>query len=155
VGDEPVLSALALQLAQTRERSQVVARDSVVACQAAAQARLGSRVACSRSSALRRHGAEGSRFVLRGEIDVANADRLLTTLRRVASEQTGEVVVDCTELTFIDAGGIRALVLVHHALAEHGRELRLEHPPPLLTRMLQALDLLYLLAPIAMAPAAS
>jgi anti-anti-sigma factor len=87
------------------------------------------------------------RFFVRGEIDTANADGLIRTLRRIAGQAPGEVVVDCTDLTFIGAG-IRALVLVHSELAQQNRDLRLVHPSPLLTRLLQILDLAYLTRPI-------
>jgi anti-anti-sigma factor len=96
---------------------------------------------------------EVCRFFLRGEIDVSNADGLLTTLRRVAGQEPGDVVVDCMDLTFIDAAGIRALIRVHRELAQEQRDLRLVHPSPVLTRMLQVLDLTYLLHPIPVAAA--
>jgi anti-anti-sigma factor len=87
-------------------------------------------------------------FFLRGDIDLSNADGLLTTLRSVAGLHSGVVEVDCMDLTFIDAAGIRVLILVHAELAQEGRDLVLVHPSPILTRMLQALDLTYLLRPI-------
>jgi anti-anti-sigma factor len=94
---------------------------------------------------------EPHRVFLRGEIDVANADGLITTLRRVAGQGSGEVVVDCMDLTFMDAAGIRALILVHSELAQQNRDLCLVHPSPFLARVLQLLDLTYLLRPIPVA----
>jgi anti-anti-sigma factor len=84
---------------------------------------------------------EPSRYFIRGEIDTANADRLLATLRSVAHEHHEDVVADCMDLTFIDAAGIRALVTMNAELVEHGRHLRLVHPSPFLRRMLDALKL--------------
>ena len=127
----------------------------VVVCDGTSEARNGSKVACARSRATRRHAKDTARFVLQGEIDVANAGALLVSLRRVAGRHAGEVVVDCAELTFIDAAGIGALIKVHRELAQRGRSVRLCHPSPLLTRMLQALDLTHLLAPIPVAPVAA
>ena len=86
------------------------------------------------------------RFFLRGEIDVANADGLATTLRVAA--QNGDLVVDCMDLEFIDAAGIRALTTVHGELAQQGRHLHLVHPTPTLARVLEILDLSYLLKPV-------
>jgi anti-anti-sigma factor len=88
---------------------------------------------------------EPSRFFLRGEIDAATADGLIATLRSVADREPNEVVVDCMDLTFIDAAGIRALIVVHRELAQQNRDLRLVHPTPLLARMLRVLDLTHLL----------
>jgi anti-anti-sigma factor len=84
-------------------------------------------------------------FFLRGEIDDANADGLATTLRSVASQQSGDLTVDCHDLAFIDAAGIRALLLVRSELAQQHRGLRLVHPSPMLTRLLDRLGLTYLL----------
>jgi anti-anti-sigma factor len=88
---------------------------------------------------------EPCRFSLRGEIDAATADELIATLRSVADREPDAVVVDCMELTFIDAAGIGALVVVHRELAQQHRDLRVVHPSRLLVRMLRVLDLTYLL----------
>jgi anti-anti-sigma factor len=45
-------------------------------------------------------------LVLRGEIDMANADDLASQLQRVA----GHVVVDLDEVGYIDSFGVRALL---------------------------------------------
>ena len=94
---------------------------------------------------------EPCQFFLRGEIDVANADGLLTTLRSVADKQPGPFVIDCMDLTFIGAAGIRVLLLLHAELAQQNRDLRLVHPSPFFTRLLQVLDLTHLLRPIRVA----
>jgi anti-anti-sigma factor len=82
---------------------------------------------------------------LRGEIDIESADGLLTTLRSVVGQQSGEVPVDCMDLTFIDLAGLRVLIRVHRELAEQGRHLHLIHPSPFLIRVLNILDFNYLL----------
>ena len=88
---------------------------------------------------------EPSQFFLRGEIDVATADGLLTTLRSVAGQQQGDVVVDCMDLTFIDGAGIGAFIVMHRELVEQGRCLCLAHASPFLTRLLAVLNLTHLL----------
>ena len=85
------------------------------------------------------------RFFIRGEIDIANASGLLTTLRSVAGQQPGELVVDCMDITFIDVAGIRALMTVHDELGHDGRVLRLVHPSSFLVRVLEILELTRLL----------
>ena len=51
------------------------------------------------------------------------------------------------DLRFIDVAGLRAVIKVHRELAQQGRNLYLVHPSPLLVRMLENLDLNYLLRP--------
>ena len=98
---------------------------------------------------------EPCRFFLRGEIDVANAEGLITRLRSVAGQQSGEFEVDCMDLTFIDAAGIRALIVVHSELVEQDRDLFLVHPSPFFARLLQLLDLTHLLRPSAVTAASN
>jgi len=70
---------------------------------------------------------------------------MATRLRIATGQHSNDVAVDCMDLTFIDAAGLLALIQVHAELAQEGRDPVLVHPSPLLTRMLQVLDLTYLL----------
>jgi anti-anti-sigma factor len=51
-----------------------------------------------------------------GELDLANAE----SLRRVLEEVQGELVLDMSELEFIDSTGIALLVAAHHRLNRDG-----------------------------------
>ena len=85
---------------------------------------------------------EPCRFYLRGEVDVSNADGLLTTLRSAAGQHpAAPVLVDCMDLEFIDAAGLRVFVRIRRELAAEGRELHLVRPSPFLARILRVLDL--------------
>ena len=90
---------------------------------------------------------EPSKFFLHGEIDVASAGGLVTTLRSVAAIQSGPLLIDCGDLTFIDAAGIGALIVVHQELARDGRDLCLVYPSPFFRRLLDILDLTRLRTP--------
>jgi len=72
-----------------------------------------------------------TRFVPRGELDLATApaleDRVLTAVRDAAGRP---VVLDLRELTFMDSTGVRTLVAAHQAAAEHGSDLRVVRPAP-------------------------
>jgi anti-sigma B factor antagonist len=76
---------------------------------------------------------------LRGEIDIATADEVFTGLVRAASE--GCVVVDLSEVEFIDASGVNALVGAMRVALRAHRHLALAAPPPQLTRILDVLAL--------------
>ena len=69
-----------------------------------------------------------------GELDLASSDRL-TELLAELSDQT--VVVDLSELTFIDSSGIAALVAAKDRLRTAGRELVLTRPQPNVDRVLE------------------
>lgn len=93
--------------------------------------------------------SEWDKFFLRGEIDMSNADSVATSLRNAAAQvpSVREFLVDCMDLTFIDLAGIRALIMVHGELAQQGRDLRLVHASPFLTRVLGYVEYTYLLKP--------
>ncbi|GAA1256851.1 hypothetical protein GCM10009609_19930 [Pseudonocardia aurantiaca] len=76
----------------------------------------------------------GSLVRVRGEVDRSNARLLLEALYDVA--RAGDLVtVDLAGLTFIDLGGVRALVDIAALLAPD-RRLTLVSPPRLLRRIL-------------------
>jgi anti-anti-sigma factor len=88
------------------------------------------------------------KFFLHGEIDLASADGVLDAVLRFADRHPGHVVVDCTDVTFIDATGLSVLLRARGELARQNRDLRLEHPSPILIQMVGLFDLRELLEPI-------
>jgi anti-sigma B factor antagonist len=60
-----------------------------------------------------------------GEVDVAGGPVLDETLDALAMDAPALVVVDLSEVTFIDSSGLSVLVLGQRRLAEGGGELRL------------------------------
>jgi anti-anti-sigma factor len=79
------------------------------------------------------------RLRLVGELDLANAESLLTALQEAA--HTGDVLLDVSELQFVDSSGIRALLQAHIALKEQGRGLVLLSPTPFVRRIFDTLEL--------------
>jgi anti-anti-sigma factor len=72
---------------------------------------------------------------------------LATTLRSGAAQHPDDdALIDCMDLTFIDAAGIRVLIAVHAELAQQGRDLWLVNPSPILDRLPGILDLTSLTA---------
>lgn len=61
---------------------------------------------------------------LRGELDVAGAPQLRAVLYPVLDDGRS-VVVDCSELEFLDSTGLGVLIGAHKRAREHGREVRL------------------------------
>jgi anti-sigma B factor antagonist len=77
-----------------------------------------------------RHGATESEFtiVVAGEIDMANAPRLRELLDEAIQAGGNSVVLDCTDLDFLDSSGIGVLVAARQRLGDSG-ELVLDGPP--------------------------
>ena len=63
---------------------------------------------------------------LRGELDRESAHHLDDALAALAATAHSCWVLDTAEVTWCDAGGLRALAAAQALAAQHGRELRLE-----------------------------
>ena len=78
-----------------------------------------------------------NRYFLRGEVDVSNADEQFALIYASSWLHSGDVIVDCVDLRFIDAAGLRALVALRDELRQQGRTLSLVHAPPSLVLVLE------------------
>jgi anti-sigma B factor antagonist len=65
-------------------------------------------------------------IALEGELDLAVADRVDEELTRALRGEAETVVLDLSELTFIDSTGIAMLVAATKRNAENGRRLRIK-----------------------------
>jgi anti-anti-sigma factor len=83
---------------------------------------------------------------LRGEIDISTLPSLELALELLHA-QGGDVVLDLTDLTFIDVAGLRTLAYTAAALTATGRRLHLAHPSPQLCRLAGLLGWPHLVAP--------
>jgi anti-sigma B factor antagonist len=76
----------------------------------------------------------------RGEVDLATMAAFEQTLER-GIDTDRDLVVDLSELTFIDAAGLRALAAAADRLRRGGRRLRLVRPTHSLDRLLHLVGL--------------
>ena len=65
-------------------------------------------------------------FVVESEIDMASAPALEAALRTHIEASSGDVGVDCAQMTFIDSSGIAVFIRLAHELDAADR--RLESP---------------------------
>lgn len=82
--------------------------------------------------------AAGGRLRLVGEADLASSVALVAGFDRLAAAGAGEAVVDCSQLTYLDSTGIRALV---HGNAVLPGKVTIERPTPAVARILDAMAL--------------
>jgi anti-anti-sigma factor len=79
---------------------------------------------------------------LRGELDLASVPELAGVLQAMAGPK---VVVDLSELTFIDSSGVSALVRTQQRLAAEDRSLVLARPSGSVSRVFDILGISFLL----------
>jgi anti-sigma B factor antagonist len=76
-------------------------------------------------------------LVLSGELDLVSAPRLRNAIASLRSEATDEVVVDLSDLTYIDSVGIGLLVASRRRLDAEGRSFSVRNPAPQVLRLLE------------------
>ena len=89
------------------------------------------------------HGQDGAVVVeVRGEVDLASAERLRETLHDIATRmRPTAITVDLLHVTFIDSTGIGALAAGHNAARSIGIEFVVRHPSEFVARQLRSVGL--------------
>jgi anti-anti-sigma factor len=80
---------------------------------------------------------------VRGEVDLITAPEFRECMRSTATSNThnGYVMVDLSELEYIDGGGVRVLEEGLELCQQRGRALVLVAPPPHIERILEIVNL--------------
>lgn len=86
--------------------------------------------------------AHSWRIELHGEVDYESAPALTERLDELAAHQAMLVVVDLTQVTFLDSSGIRSLVHGARAIEDGGGRLFVEGASGAVARVLELTDLL-------------
>ncbi len=71
------------------------------------------------------HDGDALIFRLRGSLDLATSPSVRAALAEAADEGKHDIIVDLSELQFIDSTGLGALIGGHRRAAEHGGRIRL------------------------------
>jgi anti-anti-sigma factor len=85
------------------------------------------------------------RYRLHGEVDTGTAPQVRLELHHAINSGGADLVVDCSELTFIDSTGIALLLEANRLLEVDGRNLLIVNVPPGPRRVFDALGLTDLL----------
>ncbi len=80
---------------------------------------------------------EAHTIVLAGEADLQGAPRIEAALRDAFDGAPGLVVIDLSNLTFLDSSGLHALVTGHELCRARGRELRIVPGPANVQRIFE------------------
>jgi anti-sigma B factor antagonist len=81
-------------------------------------------------------------FGLGGTLDIATSPTLRGALLEAADRANHEIVVDLTQLEFLDSTGLGALIGAHKRAAEHGGSVRLVAHEGQILRLLRITGLL-------------
>ncbi|MGI8663192.1 MAG: STAS domain-containing protein [Acidimicrobiales bacterium] len=78
-----------------------------------------------------------ARVCLSGELDLDGVDAVTAALTGVACNGVSSVLVDASELTFLDSSGLRALLTGHQALGALDVTMALDKASPAVDRVLE------------------
>ena len=81
-------------------------------------------------------------YKLRGSLDLETAPSLRAALTQAADEGKNDIIVDLTQLEFLDSTGLGALIGAHRRALEHGGRLRLIVAPGTIERLLNITGLI-------------
>jgi anti-sigma B factor antagonist len=76
-----------------------------------------------------------------GELDMDTADKAFRYVRKIIGRHRGPVVVSLAAVTFCDARGLRALVLMANCAEQAGRPFRITAPTPRVAKLLRVTGL--------------
>ncbi|GAB7003633.1 hypothetical protein JCM18899A_11040 [Nocardioides sp. AN3] len=83
-------------------------------------------------------GQDGaSALAVSGDLDISGVDEFLAHVGELLTTGSGPFVLDLGGVTFIDSSGLGALVRVQKSASSVGRDLRLEHVPRSVSRILE------------------
>jgi anti-anti-sigma factor len=91
-----------------------------------------------------RREREGLRLF--GEVDLATCPTLVEALDTVIVQPAGDVILDCSAVTFFGAAGVSALIRAGNELDRSRRRLVIRNPSSIVRRVLGLFDLAELFA---------
>lgn len=72
---------------------------------------------------------------LYGEVDIYNADNLKSQLHALADQKKADIVLDCTNLKYIDSTGLGVLVSALKRVKEAGKNISITNLTPYIAKI--------------------
>jgi anti-sigma B factor antagonist len=92
--------------------------------------------------AVERTSLEGVEVVMvEGELDIATAPRLISVLNRAVQEALRSLVVDLSDVNFMDSTGLALLINAHRRLSRRRKGFAVVCPPGPLWRVFEVTDM--------------
>ena len=76
-----------------------------------------------------------------GEIDLSNATELRSILDELVAATDGDIIIDLSEVTYLDSCGLHELVTPRGAWPAQGRRFVVQRPSPIVLRLFEISDL--------------
>ena len=89
--------------------------------------------------------AETTVVGLRGEIDISNAELLRARLTTLIGEGHTRLILDLTDLAFMDSSGLSVAIAAYKLVQQHGGTLEFDHARPQVAKVIEISGLGHLL----------
>ncbi len=73
-------------------------------------------------------GGEGTRIVLKGDVDIAAVPELESARERALGQRPERLLIDLRQVDFVDSSGLKFLLETHRLAQQDGWELALTRP---------------------------
>ena len=80
-------------------------------------------------------------LAVEGEIDIATSPRLIAALNDVVTDTSGTVLVDLSDVEFMDSTGLALLIRVQRRMGRHGRGFAVVCPDGPVRRIFELTDM--------------
>jgi anti-sigma B factor antagonist len=80
-------------------------------------------------------------LLVEGELDIATAPRLISVLNRAVQEALRSLVVDLSDVDFMDSTGLALLINAHRRLTRRSKGFAVVCPPGPLRRVFEVTDM--------------
>jgi anti-sigma B factor antagonist len=86
--------------------------------------------------------AQGVVVALHGELDLATARELELHLREIEATHPGRLLIDLTDLEFMDSTGLAVMIRAHQSAQTNGHRLAFRPGPPQVQRLFELTGML-------------
>ncbi len=74
---------------------------------------------------------------VKGDVDIYSVDAFRGSIEKTFDDNGLEIVLDCSELTYIDSIGIGALIEMRNKSQEKGKKIIVKNPKPNIKKLLE------------------
>ena len=73
---------------------------------------------------------------IRGEIDIYSIEKFRDTIEEKIKTQASEIILDCSELSYMDSTGMGVLIELRNKTKELGQKIIMMNPRPIIRKLL-------------------
>jgi len=73
---------------------------------------------------------------IKGEVDIYSVDQFRKSIEKSINQKTSKIILDCTDLSYIDSTGMGVLIEMRNKTMEMGQKIVMKNPKPNIKKLL-------------------